>query len=83
MSDGRQLVLNYRFLSIMFIFQLAFSKKWMIVGRDRAMDQEVDRAELERLYDDDIPDLGLWSQYGLLLAAGAFVVLVIVVGVFS
>ena len=47
------------------------------------MDQEVDHAELERLYDDDIPDLGLWSQYGLLLAAGAFVVLVIVVGVFS
>ena len=83
MSDGRQLVLRYRFFSIMFIFQIAFAKKWMLIGRDRAMDQTVDRNELQRLYGNDVPNLGLWSQWGLVLSIVALMTFAIVSSLFA
>lgn len=74
MPDGRTLVCGYRHISIMFVFKLAWGRTWHLIGRDRDMDVETSRAELERYYGrGQVPDIGLFERFGMVLT-GAVVV---------
>ncbi len=82
LADGNTMVMAYSYVSLMFIFKLAYGKKWYLTGDQRSMDREMSRAELESAYGEDLPKPGLWSQYGLLLTAALIVVIVMVASVF-
>jgi hypothetical protein len=81
MHDGVHAVVTYSYVSLMFIFHLAYKQQWQLVGRDRAMDTVVSREELAARYGTDAPQLGMWNRFGLLMAIAAFVCVVVVVGV--
>ncbi len=78
LGDGNTLVFAYRYVSLMFIFRLAYKKQWFVVGDQRSADLELSRSELEQRYGQDLPGPGIWSQYGLLIAIGAFVAFAVV-----
>ena len=74
MPDGRQLICQYNYFSLMFIIRLVWRRRWHLVGRDRAMDQEVNREELAKVYGaGNVPDLGLFERFGMFFVIGAIV----------
>ncbi len=82
LTDGNTLVFAYKYVSLMFIFKLAYKKKWFVVGDNRSEDTEVTRPDLELRYGPDLPMPGVWSQWGLLITVGVLVLLSIVLNVF-
>jgi len=82
LSDGNTLVFAYRYVSLMFIFRLAYKKRWMILADGRSQDIEVTRAELEQRYGPSLPRPGIWGQYGMLLALTAVVLAALVASAF-
>ncbi len=82
LGDGNTLVCAYSYLSLMFIFKLAYKKKWFVIGDSRSGDVEVPRAQLEAHYGEDLPDIGLWSQFGMLITIAVIVVIAIVASAF-
>ena len=63
LGDGKTLVFAYNYVALMFIFQLAYKKKWLVVGDQRSQDLELSRTELEQRYGADLPGPGLWNQW--------------------
>lgn len=68
MPDGKGIVLTWRYFSLMFLFQIAFGKKWFLLTNDRAEDRQVPKGELQAMYGEAVPDLNPWQQWGLLIA---------------
>lgn len=84
MPDGRVLVCSYSYFSLMFILQLVWKRRWTLIGRDRAMDTETDRAELERIYGaGNVPDIGPFERFGALIFGGAIVGLAAIVAIWG
>ncbi len=82
MSDGRTLVFAYRYVSLLFIFRLAYKKRWMLLSEFRREDAELTRAEVEQRYGTASPTPGVWDQYGLLIGFGALVTAMVVASFF-
>lgn len=75
MPDGRQLVAEYNYGSVLFIFKVAWKRTYTIIGRDRAMDQKITREELEKVYGDgNVPDIGLFERFGVFFAMAGIIV---------
>lgn len=71
MPDGRTLVCSYSYVSLMLVFRFVWSRKWHLIGRDRAMDVETNRAELERMYGQgNVPDIGIFERFGMFITGG-------------
>jgi len=84
MPDGRVLVCSYSYFSLMFILQLVWKRRWTLIGRDRAMDTETDRAELERIYGaGNVPDIGPFERFGAVIFGGAIVGLAAIVAIWG
>ncbi|MEL6981525.1 MAG: hypothetical protein AAFO29_03785, partial [Actinomycetota bacterium] len=82
MPDGRQLVCRYNYVSLMFILKLVWRRQWLLITRDRAMDTETDRAELEQIYGPgNVPDIGLFERFGAFMVIGSIVAVASVVGI--
>ncbi len=82
LSDGNTLVFAYRYVSLMFIFRLAYKKRWVILADSRSQDLELTRAELEQRYGPDVPTPGIWSQYSLLIGFTGFLLAALVASAF-
>lgn len=78
MPDGRTLICSYSYVSLMFIFKFVWSRKWHLIGRDRAMDIETNRQDLERMYGaGNVPDIGIFERFGMFITGGVFVALML------
>ncbi len=74
MPDGRKLICTYSYVSLMFVFKFVWSRKWHLIGRDRAMDVETNRSELERTYGPgNVPDIGIFERFGMFITGGVIV----------
>lgn len=82
LNDGNRLVFAYSYFSLMFLFKIAYKKKWFVTGDSRSQDAQFSRDELEQRYGADLPKPGIWTQYGLPLAIGAWVLVALVLSVF-
>lgn len=82
LDDGNRLVFAYSYFSLMFLFKIAYKKKWFVLGDSRSEDQQFTRAELEQRYGTDLPKPGIFMQYGLPLVIGAFVLFALVSSAF-
>lgn len=78
MPDGRTLICSYSYVSLMFIFKFVWSRKWHLIGRDRAMDIETNRQDLERMYGaGNVPDIGIFERFGMFITGGVIVALML------
>ena len=76
MPDGRHLVCDYNYFSLLFIIRLVWKRRWHVVGNNRDMDQQVTREQLAQIYGDQkVPDLGLFERFGIFFVIGGIVVL--------
>ena len=82
MSDGNTVVFAYRYVSLMWLFRLAYKKRWLVLADSRSQDVEITRAELEQRYGTSTPSPSVWGQYSLLIAFTAFVVVVLAASAF-
>lgn len=82
LSDGNTLVCVYRYFSLMWIFQVALKKTWLLQGNDRRLDAELTRDELVQRYGDEAPKLSVWRQYGLIIGIACLVLLAVVLNIF-
>lgn len=82
MGDGNTVVFAYRYVSLMWIFRLAYKKRWMVLADNRSQDVVVTRTDLEQRYGSKVPDPGIWGQYGLPIAFTIFIVVMIVASAF-
>ena len=82
LSDGNTLAVTYQFVSLMFVFKVAFKQKWYVIGDSRSQDQQVPRSELEARYGDNLPKLNAWEQWGLFIALGVLIVIVLFASLF-
>jgi len=81
MPDGRTLVCSYSYVSLMFVFKFVWSRKWHLIGRDRAMDVETNRQDLERTYGQgNVPDIGVFERFGMFVTGGLIVAEAVMMG---